>query len=82
MSGICGYDCENCRRIDRKNNPYFVQDDKTTTDIKRIQKENKYTDMILSLIDDSEEMTRSDLQGCIQAIVVKIISETKKEAEI
>lgn len=40
----------------------------------------KYTNLILEIVDDQEAFTRSDLQGCIQAIVVKIISETKKEA--
>lgn len=45
-----------------------------------VKKVNEYTDMILEIVDDQEAFTRSDLQGCIQAIVVKIISETKKEA--
>lgn len=42
----------------------------------------KYSDLILEIIDEQEVYTRSDLQGVVEAIVIKIITETRKEAKI
>lgn len=36
-----------------------------------------YEDEILSLIDDASEMTRSDLQGAVTAIVKRLVEEIK-----
>lgn len=46
---------------------------------KDILKEMEYTDLILSVIDNQNEITRSDLQGIIQGIVMRIIDNTRKE---
>lgn len=46
-------------------------------DIAQILKNSKYEDEILELIDERDEYTRSDLQGRVAAIVMKIIRETK-----
>lgn len=42
-----------------------------------IIKLSKYEDQILELIADHEELTQSDLQGRIQAIVLNIYRENK-----
>ena len=44
---------------------------------KQILKEMAYCDELLEIIDNQDEFTRSDLQGAVQAIVHKIILETK-----
>lgn len=38
---------------------------------------NKYSDEILEIVDNRDEFTRSDLQGIIDAIVLKILKENK-----
>ena len=38
-----------------------------------IRKINDYTDQMLELINDSEELTQSDLQGAAMALVTKIM---------
>ena len=38
---------------------------------------NKYSDQILELIDQRDDLTRSDLQGCCDAIVMNILREHK-----
>jgi hypothetical protein len=43
-----------------------------------IRTANKYTSEIMELIDNQDEMTRSDLQGAVIGIVVKILTEEKK----
>ncbi|HEV2693619.1 MAG TPA: hypothetical protein VG347_12070 [Verrucomicrobiae bacterium] len=35
----------------------------------------KYSDKILTIIDGKDEMTRGDLQGSIEAIVLMILNE-------
>jgi hypothetical protein len=40
-----------------------------------IRTANKYTSEIMELIDNQDEMTRSDLQGAIMGIVVKILTK-------
>jgi hypothetical protein len=42
-----------------------------------IRTANKYTSEIMELIDNQDEMTRSDLQGAVMGIVVKILTEEK-----
>lgn len=39
----------------------------------------KYSDLILEIIDSQEELTRGDLQGCIEAVVMNIINDVRKE---
>ena len=39
---------------------------------------NKYSEKILKLIEDAENMTTSDVQGRANAIVMRIIHELKK----
>lgn len=39
----------------------------------QITLQNGYTDEILDLIDQSDEITRSDLQGAVEAVVKKIM---------
>ena len=39
---------------------------------------NKYSEKILKLIEDAENMTTSDVQGGANAIVMRIIQEVKK----
>ena len=39
---------------------------------------NEYESSILDLIDNRDEFTRSDLQGCVGAVVLKIVRETKE----
>lgn len=41
------------------------------------RKQMEYENDILELIDNRDEMTRSDLQGVVSAIVMRIILETK-----
>jgi hypothetical protein len=43
--------------------------------LKNIEKANQYTKEIMELIDNQDEMTRSDLQGAVMGIVVKILQE-------
>jgi hypothetical protein len=38
---------------------------------------SKYEDEILEVVDNQDEFTRSDLQGAIEAIVLKILNERK-----
>jgi len=47
-----------------------------------ILQEMKYSDMILELIDNQDNLTRSDLQGCVQAIVMMIIADVKKQQNL
>lgn len=42
-----------------------------------IRTANKYTSEIMELIDNQDEMTRSDLQGAVMGIVIKILQEGK-----
>jgi hypothetical protein len=42
-------------------------------DPKIVRLTNSFSDEILNIIDNSEEFTRSDLQGAIDAIVIKIL---------
>lgn len=42
---------------------------------------NKYENEILELIDNQDEFTRSDLQGVVSAIVMKIFRAGKEVAE-
>jgi uncharacterized membrane protein (DUF106 family) len=44
---------------------------------KDIRMANQYTSEIMELIDNQDEMTRSDLQGAVIAIVIKILQEGK-----
>ena len=41
-------------------------------------KNNEYENEILELIDNGDEYTRSDLQGIVQALILKIQSEAKQ----
>lgn len=43
----------------------------------QIIKNSEYETAILELIDNQDEMTRSDLQGAVSAIVLKIQREAK-----
>lgn len=43
----------------------------------QILKNSKYEDEILDLIDNRDDFTRSDLQGAVSAIVLKIQREAK-----
>lgn len=43
----------------------------------QIIKNNKYENEILELIDNRDDFTRSDLQGIVSAIVLKIQREAK-----
>ena len=40
--------------------------------------QNKYEEEILSLVDNQDDYTRSDLQGVVSAIVFNIIRATEK----
>jgi hypothetical protein len=42
----------------------------------------KYEDELLDLIDNMDEIPRSDLQGCVSAILKKLDIELKKKYEI
>lgn len=42
-------------------------------DPKIVKMTSGFSDEILNIIDNSEEFTRSDLQGAIDAIVIKIL---------
>jgi hypothetical protein len=42
-----------------------------------ILKVMRYSDEILEIIDNRDEFTRGDLQGCVEGIVNKIIEDTK-----
>lgn len=43
------------------------------TDPETLKKSMQYADEILDLIDHRDEMTRSDLQGAVSALVQKIM---------
>ncbi len=40
-----------------------------------IRTANKYTSEIMELIDNQDEMTRSDLQGAVMAVVTKLMTK-------
>lgn len=40
-----------------------------------IRTANKYTSEIMELIDNQDEMTRSDLQGAVMAIITKLMTK-------
>ena len=42
-------------------------------------KVHKYSDKILEIIDNKDELTRGDLQGAIEAVVMNIISEIEAD---
>ena len=45
-------------------------------DKKEVLRQMKYSDEILDLMAHQDEMTTSDLQGCVDALVNKIIVES------
>jgi len=45
----------------------------------KMQIVNEYSDEILELIDNREEFTRSDLQGIVEALVMKILKDGGKK---
>lgn len=44
-------------------------------DKKTTEKINRYSDMILDLIYNQDEFTTSDLQGVVQALVIRILAD-------
>ncbi len=48
----------------------------TNEELKKVM---QYADEILDIVKNANDMTTSDLQGSVDAIVHKIITETKKE---
>ena len=46
-----------------------------------VLKNNEYENEILELIYNQDQFTRSDLQGIVSGIVLKIIRETREEVK-
>jgi len=50
--------------------------------IENMRRMGEYENRILALIDEQDELTRSDLQGCVTAIVMQIMHDTVQKTPI